>query len=73
MMPKENPNTLPDGPLSKLIVTLNNHRMLLIAGLAVFGIVVHLLLHFGWLSDADTCNWPLWLCSLVAEFRWCTS
>ena len=50
-----------NGPLKKLLNFWHSRRMLLIASLAVLGITAHLILRYGWQSDAEAYNLPLWV------------
>src|SRR5476649_1164580 len=51
----------PDGPMSKLLGIWTNRRMVIIAGIALTGIVLHLILRFGMNSDPRTYQIPLWI------------
>ena len=51
----------PDGSKSKLMGFWTNRRMVVIAGVALAGIGLHLMLRFGMRSDVATYQIPLWI------------
>lgn len=51
----------PEGPLSKLREFLTNRQMVIIAGVALAGIAVHLILRYGIGSEAPSYQIPLWI------------
>ena len=51
----------PDGPMSKLMGFWASRGMVVIAGLALVGIAVHLVLRYGLSSEAASYEMPLWI------------
>ncbi|MDP9172709.1 MAG: cadmium-translocating P-type ATPase [Planctomycetota bacterium] len=52
---------MPDGPISQLIKFWASRRMLVIAGVALCGIALHLILRYGLHSQAPSYQIPLWI------------
>jgi heavy metal translocating P-type ATPase len=52
---------MPDGSKSKLMEFWTSRRMLVIAGVALAGIALHLILRFGMQSDVTAYQIPLWI------------
>ena len=49
------------GPMSKLMGFWTNRKMVVIAGVALIGIALHLILRYGWHSEASSYQIPLWI------------
>ena len=52
---------MPDGPMSKLMGFWTSRRMVIIAGVALTGIALHLVLRYGMHSEAPSYQIPLWI------------
>ena len=52
---------MPDGPMSKLMGFWTSRRMVIIAGVALTGIALHLVLRYGVHSEAPSYQIPLWI------------
>jgi heavy metal translocating P-type ATPase len=52
---------MPDGPMSNLMKFWTSRRMVVIAGVALTGIALHLILRYGMQSEAQSCQIPLWI------------